>query len=514
MPKSIAASKSCMHFISMTGSHPPKHSALALTPLDRADKDCPVVVQPHCPVDITPRLQEHHTSQADKWWPLSRRQRRRCMHPMNHNMSSSTALHDALVVQFASDAATLRQSIIDRLRDEFCYEISSLKSPHNNPLLIAHRAERAAITFVESAKQKAGNLDRCKGLVNHARNKWIAEADRNITAAQAKLDAATSDETKDTARNEIQRWQNNREEGERALKERLDNMYEAEINHPAAQSELQLAEEELSKCKQETERVLHEQCISENNLTSCADLDADLARYQVYIDVSQLAEFASQGDENQMLISDLLADDALLIEMAVNDAPRGNRYGPAIEIYNSIRLISSRVESAREAREREGGPSIFFRLALAIMLEHAQPYPQSNPQSCTDGPAFIDPVMRYLHYESAYIAGELDPAFDTLSIWELRFVVDGEHGTPDDIFSWGREMLRNYRPDLMIMEDYTWRYVHSVRTEIKYGSEEGKFDRKDLHLFQNVLMNGGVCGRRAFFGRFILRAFGIPTIAR
>ena len=27
-------------------------------------------------------------------------------------------------------------------------------------------------------------------------------------------------------------------------------------------------------------------------------------------------------------------------------------------------------------------------------------------------------------------------------------------------------------------------------------------------------MNGGVCGRRAFFGRFILRAFGVPTIAR
>jgi len=27
-------------------------------------------------------------------------------------------------------------------------------------------------------------------------------------------------------------------------------------------------------------------------------------------------------------------------------------------------------------------------------------------------------------------------------------------------------------------------------------------------------MNGGVCGRRAFFGRFILRAFGIPTSAR
>jgi len=28
------------------------------------------------------------------------------------------------------------------------------------------------------------------------------------------------------------------------------------------------------------------------------------------------------------------------------------------------------------------------------------------------------------------------------------------------------------------------------------------------------LVNGGVCGRRAFFGRFILRAFGVPTTRR
>lgn len=33
-------------------------------------------------------------------------------------------------------------------------------------------------------------------------------------------------------------------------------------------------------------------------------------------------------------------------------------------------------------------------------------------------------------------------------------------------------------------------------------------------FFQNILMNGGVCGRRAFFGRFILRAYGVPTTAR
>ena len=49
---------------------------------------------------------------------------------------------------------------------------------------------------------------------------------------------------------------------------------------------------------------------------------------------------------------------------------------------------------------------------------------------------------------------------------------------------------------------------------MKYGSENVKHDRPELQKYQNILMNGGVCGRRAFFGRFILRSFGVPTIAR
>jgi hypothetical protein len=56
--------------------------------------------------------------------------------------------------------------------------------------------------------------------------------------------------------------------------------------------------------------------------------------------------------------------------------------------------------------------------------------------------------------------------------------------------------------------------VQSVKTEVKYGSADQKNDRPDLQLYQNIIMNGGVCGRRAFFGRYILRCFGIPTIAR
>ena len=121
-------------------------------------------------------------------------------------------------------------------------------------------------------------------------------------------------------------------------------------------------------------------------------------------------------------------------------------------------------------------------------------------------------MKRYLHYEKAYLDGELDPAFERLSTWDLRIVVDGDE--PDETLAWGREMLRNYRPDHIYNPNYGWRYVSIVRTDVKYGSGDVKYDRPELQIYQNILMNGGVCGRRAFFGRFILRAFGIPTTAR
>ena len=152
------------------------------------------------------------------------------------------------------------------------------------------------------------------------------------------------------------------------------------------------------------------------------------------------------------------------------------------------------------------------RLALAISLEHAVPVQQRNPKSQTDAPATINPVKRYLHFEKAYLDDELDPGFKHLTAWDLRMVVDGNE--PDRILAWGREMLRNYRPDHVYTSDYRWRYVAAVRTDCKYGSQDNKYDKPELQFFQNILMNGGVCGRRAFFGRFILRSFGVPTTAR
>jgi hypothetical protein len=232
-------------------------------------------------------------------------------------------------------------------------------------------------------------------------------------------------------------------------------------------------------------------------------LDAKLAKCMVLAEATPrgLAEFAQQGKEQETLVETLLADDELMKQMAIADGAKDGKYGQAMKIYTDIQKASE--------KSRDGA---LQRLALGISLEHAVPVKQTNPAAQTNAPATVDPVKRYLHFEKAYLDGELDPGFQDLSVWDYRLVVNGDES--DDILAWGREMLRNYRPDHISTSDYRWRYVKAVKTDVKYGSQDNKYDRPELHKYQNILMNGGVCGRRAFFGRFILRAFGVPTTAR
>lgn len=255
-----------------------------------------------------------------------------------------------------------------------------------------------------------------------------------------------------------------------------------------------------------------------------------LVRYVVLMEATPrgLAEFiALGGDEKttedetkqrqELIDKQLLGDAELMKQMLLADGAAAHdpnkqkkvpsaQYGHAMEIYSEIL-------SMQNVKALETGYCYLQRLALAIALEHAIPVTQSNPKSNeSDYGRYVDPVRRYLNYEMAYLNGELDPCSQWLTTWELRFVVDGDE--PDEIAIWGRKMLKNFRPDHILMENYAWRYSDLVKTDVKYGSENVKNDRPELQQYQNILMNGGVCGRRAFMGRFILRSFGIPTTAR
>jgi hypothetical protein len=241
-------------------------------------------------------------------------------------------------------------------------------------------------------------------------------------------------------------------------------------------------------------------------------LDAKFAKYVVLHEATPrgLAEFASKGKEQAGLVELMLSDAHLMKQMAVADGAKAKRagrsmgpaqYGPAMKIYYDIQRSSEKAADG-----------VLERLALAIALEHAVPISQRNPKADTDAPATVDPVGRYLQYEKAFLGGELDPAFPRLTTWDLRFVVHGNE--PDWTLVWGREMVRNFHPEQTYAKSYGWKYVGVVRTDVRYGSGDVKYDRPELQFFQNIIMNGGVCGRRAFFGRFLCRSFGIPTTAR
>ena len=211
-----------------------------------------------------------------------------------------------------------------------------------------------------------------------------------------------------------------------------------------------------------------------------------------------LAAFSQQGKEHQAALAKLLGDDALMKQMLIAGGAKFGKYGEAMKIYTAIQSASPKAKDG-----------FFQTLALATALEHAQPIEQRNPADQPDAPAIVDPVKRYQHYEKAFLDGELDPDFKNLSVWELRMAVDCD--APDHILAWGREMMRNFRPDHMVASNPGWKYTKLIKTDVLYGSKDQQFDLPSNQNYQNIVMNGGVCGCRAFVGRFLLCSFGIPT---
>ncbi|MHC4199400.1 MAG: hypothetical protein ACYSU0_05365, partial [Planctomycetota bacterium] len=389
----------------------------------------------------------------------------------------------------------------EALRAEIKKALPVIAEQKEAAYLKAREAEKAAEAELKAAQQGLGKIQKAQGLVDHAKGKWIGGAEKGIAKAKAMLKEATTDAEREAAQKELAKWQANKEAGLKALKERQEALDKAKLEEPRLLKNLEAAKGALARAKANTLKALDE--LNLRAFLASDELDAQLAKYVVLLESTPrgLAEFAQQGEEQEGLIGRMLADADLMKQMVVADGARDGKCGRAMEIYTAIRNASWKA--------RDG---VLQRLALAISLEHAVPVGQRNAKSRTDAPATVDPVKRYLHFEKAYLGGELDPEFKGLSVWDYRMVIDGY--APDETLAWGRKMLRNYRPDHISNPDYRWRYVGAVRTEVRYGSQDNKYDKPELQFFQNILMNGGVCGRRAFFGRFILRAFGVPTTAR
>lgn len=391
-------------------------------------------------------------------------------------------------------------AMLDELKAGLTQAIPTISATKVAAFEQATEAAKQALDQANAAQAELGKIGGGKALIDHAKNKWIGGAEKGIAEAKEALGKATTDADREAANKKLAEWQANKEEGVKALKERTAAYEAAKAREPELKKAHDAAQAVLAASKKK-EREAANAILSEITPIIGSDrLDAKFSKFVIISHATPqgLAKFGQQSPEHAALVEKLLADPALMKEMLVAGGASFGKYGQAMEIFTQIQKAS--------AKAKEG---MFYRLALGTSLEHASPIAQGNPKSQTDAPQNVDPVKRYLHYEKAYLDGELDPAFKTFSAWEYRHVVNCD--APDEFLTWGRQMLRTYRPDHIYNADYGWRYVAAVRTEVPYGSQNVKYDRPELQPYQNIIMNGGVCGRRAFFGRFILRCFGIPT---
>jgi len=221
----------------------------------------------------------------------------------------------------------------------------------------------------------------------------------------------------------------------------------------------------------------------------------------------QLSTYASKGPAELQQVQSLLSNPNVMREIleATNTVSNPERndatlpYGKILQIFHTILNQSNYHLSMTKGTTTTN--NILHRLALATALEFSL-----STIHIFDTNVPIDPIQRYLHYEQAYVEGSLDPYFSTLSTWELRMVVNSD--ASNDELAWCRSMLRNYRPDHTLRDDYYWKYCIIVKTDVQYKRPEWTTSPR---TYQQLLSGGGMCGPRAWFGRFVCKAFGIPT---
>jgi hypothetical protein len=204
---------------------------------------------------------------------------------------------------------------------------------------------------------------------------------------------------------------------------------------------------------------------------------------------SYLADYCQKHPQSAEALVTLFGQPEQLRVFVQNGYPSHGKFGDALQLLAAL-------------SPNAGEEPVLQRLAIAVALELAAPLDKMVVHS---SPA-VDPLKRFVHYQQAYLLGELDPAFSQLTVWEMRMAINSD--ATEDELGWGRESLKNHRPDLVLMEDEQWRYCRIVRTDVGYRDP---VFWKEPRSYDQILSNGGKCGPRAWYGRFICKAFGIPT---
>ena len=146
--------------------------------------------------------------------------------------------------------------------------------------------------------------------MDHAKGKWIGGAEKGIAQAEAALKKATTETEREAAKKELAKWQANKEDGIKALKERQEAVDKAKIDEPKADPGAQAAQAALAQAQANELTAAKAILADVEPFLSSDKLDAKLVKCAVLAEATPrgLAEFAQQGKEQEALVEQLLAD--------------------------------------------------------------------------------------------------------------------------------------------------------------------------------------------------------------
>mmetsp|Transcript_25942 Transcript_25942/g.39852 ORF Transcript_25942/g.39852 Transcript_25942/m.39852 type:complete len:602 (+) Transcript_25942:253-2058(+) len=292
-----------------------------------------------------------------------------------------------------------------------------------------------------------------------------------VEACQSFQDAK---EAKETAEEDLE---NCKKSGDKAGKAEAEEMFTLWT---------QSMEDAIKKCVETAKPILETIDLMEY------DLEMSLLRTAILTRATPkgFSKFANLSDLNGQLIETLLNNKKIMKEMLLAGGARDNEFGNAMKLYT---LIMAGCEKDRFHKVNK-------RIAMAAALEFC------TTQTEFDTSVEIDAQERFNHYEKAHRKGELDPAFTHFRTWEYRMAINSD--APHEQLQWGRDMLMNYAPHIATIYNETWRYSYQVKTDVGYRPPKWTASPR---TYQQVLSGGGREGPRAWYGRFICQAFGIPV---
>jgi len=223
----------------------------------------------------------------------------------------------------------------------------------------------------------------------------------------------------------------------------------------------------------------------------------------------KLASFASKGKKNKKLLKRLFGDTQLMKEMLLHGGASKYEYGEAIRIFVECMKVdkASKQKTAENDEDEENADfeddewsRVHRKVALACALELASSVREF------DTAINVDPIARYKHFIEAHRSGELDPSFPFFSVWEMRQIVNCD--APNEQMSWCRNMVMSYVPHLTCLTDVNLRYVYLLHSDVRIRKPTWTGSPRTYPM---VLSGGGNESVNSWFGRFMLKSFGLPS---